>query len=59
MDTLAILVESAQRYLSDDDSLMTFRDKLVLVAERMNDNEAKALAHLISQYAIHLRSGGH
>ena len=55
MDKLSQIVLHSQEYLSDDISYTLYRMQLGVLIRELNDNELKALAHLISEYAIHLR----
>lgn len=58
MDVLAQILLVSQEYLSNDISLATYKLRLSRLALEMNDNEAKALADVISMNAIHLRGRG-
>jgi len=57
MDTLQTLVTSSNDYINGDISIIGYRLIVSAVANKMNDNEAKALADLITQYASHLVKG--
>jgi hypothetical protein len=58
-DLLDQLVILCQTYLSDECSHEHFRAKTARIMLQLNVNEGRSLAHLISQYAIHLRDRGH
>lgn len=55
-DPLAWLVIFSQDYLAGTRSYDEYKLKTCALITECNDNELQALAHLITEFAIHLRA---